>query len=191
MRYLALTLAAALSVALAGWPALAAAQNDRDYVFTDDQGHLVLRYAGAAPGGLTDSQMDEITNVQLSTMVHDRLRADALFDAEPVDPAWAKPMQARLMEALGAALPEMTALQVECRSAACRLLLEHSGGHTVAEHESLMDTAQRAVRAFLDAHPGQFEQVFLMAGLYKEAPGAYIKVFLRRARQPPSSGGSE
>jgi hypothetical protein len=189
MRYVAPTLTAAFSLALAGWPTLAAAQNDRDYVFTDDQGHLVLRYAGAGPGGLTHDQMDEIVNVQLSTMVHDRLRADAVFEAEPIDPAWAKPMQARLAEALTTALPEMSALHAECRSASCRLLLEHSDGHTVAAHQSLMDTAQRAIRAFLAAHPGQFEHVFLMAGHYKEPGGAYIKVFLRRTHGKESADG--
>lgn len=189
MRFPALTAEVSLCFVLAGAPLLAAAQNDRDYIFTDDQGHLVLRYAGAGPGGLTHDQMDEIVNVQLSTMVHDRLRADTVFEAEPIDPAWSKPTQAQLAEALTTALPEMSPLHVECRSASCRLLLGHADGHTVAAHQSLMDTAQHAVRAFLEDHPGQFEHVFLMAGHYKEPGGAYIKVFLRRAHGEESADG--
>lgn len=180
MRRAPLIIAASFSLALAGWTQLAVAQNDRDYVFTDDQGHLVLRYAGAQPGGLDRNQMDEIVNVQLSTMVHDRLRADALFEAEPVDSAWADSMRSRLEKHLRVALPQISAVHTECRSASCRLVLEHSGARTVAQHQALMDVVQRAVRAFIDTHPGSFERVFLIAAHYKEPGSPYVKVFLRR-----------
>ena len=183
MRLVALTAAASFFAAFAAWPQLCAAQNDRDYVFTDDQGHLVLRFAGAEHGDLDETQRDEITNVQLSTMVHDQLRADALFDAEPVDSRWAGAMKVRIEKHLTDVAPEISAIHVECRSASCRLVLDHSGGQTVAEHESLMDAVQRAVRAFIAADPASFERVFLIAAQYKEPGSPYIKVFLRRAAE--------
>jgi hypothetical protein len=60
MRFSALTIAASFGLAVAVWPQLAAAQNERDFVFTDDEGHLVLRFAGAAPGGPNVNQMEEV-----------------------------------------------------------------------------------------------------------------------------------
>jgi hypothetical protein len=184
MQLSAPTLIATLGLALATWPPLGVAQRERDFVFSDDQAHLVLRFAGVGPGGLSADQTDEIVNVELSTMVHDRLRADARFEAEPVDSKWARPMRARLDERLSHAIPNISATKIECRSASCRLVLEHSGGHTVAEDQSLMGVVERAVRAFIQADPASFERVFLMAAHYKESEQPYIKVFLHRAEGP-------
>lgn len=186
MRLAALASTAFLALVLAD-AALSATQGDRDYVFTDDTGHLVLRFANAEPQGLTRNQMDEIVNVQLSTMVHDRLRADALFEAEPMDRRWAEAMETSLRRRLSATLPDISALHVECRSASCRVVLEHSGGQTVAEHQSVMDTVQHGMEAFIAANPGSFERVFMIAAHYKEPGSPYVKVFLRRAASPPSS----
>jgi hypothetical protein len=181
MRFSALVIAASFVWAGACGPRLAAAQGERDFVFTDDEGHLVLRFAGAEPGGLDENQMEEVVNVQLSTMVHDRLRADTVFEAEPVDSKWADSMEARIegrVSEIGAAF---SAMNVECRSVSCRVVLEHSGGRSVSEHQSLMETVQHAFRAFIAANPGSFEPVFLIAGQYQEPENPYIKLFLRRA----------
>ncbi len=185
MRLSALVLTASFTMTIANWSVPAAAQSERDYIFTDDEGHLILRFAGAGHGELDDTQMDEIVNLQLSTMVHDRMRADTLFEAEPVDPAWADPMRARLEQHVGQMLPEISRARVECRSASCRLVLEHSGGFTVAQHQALMKPVERAFRAFIDADPASFERVFLIAAHYKEGGSAYIKVFLTRAPERP------
>lgn len=186
MRLPALASTALLALVLTG-AALSAADGDRDYVFTDDTGHLVLRFANAQPQGLTRNQMDEIVNVQLSTMVHDRLRADALFEAEPMDGSWAESMQASLKRRLSGALPDISAIHVECRSASCRIVLEHSGGQTVSGHQAVMDTVQHGIDAFIAANPGRFKRIFLIAAHYKEPGSPYVKVFLRRAAEPPSS----
>ena len=81
MRFSALIIVTTYCLAITAWPKLAHAQGERDFVFTDEEGHLVLRYAGAKDGSLTTRQKDEIINVSLSTMVHDHLRADVEFDA--------------------------------------------------------------------------------------------------------------
>ncbi len=162
----------------------AAAQGSRDFVFTYDDDHLVLRVSGLRPGEVDERQVDEVANVQVSTMVHDRLLADALFDAEPIDRSWAGATRSRLEHALSDAPPGISAIEVECRSTACRLLIDHAGGLTVSAHESVMTTVERSVRAFIDADPGTFERIFLMAGQYKAPGSPYIKVFLRRPQKP-------
>lgn len=168
-------------MAAAFWSQGAAAQDDRDFVFTDEDGHLILRYAGVEAGGLSSDQIDEIANLQLSTMVHDRLRADARFEAEPIDSKWAAAMEPRLAKRLSNIGPPFSGVHVECRSASCRVLLEHSDGRSVAEHRALMGSAQRAVRAFIEAHPGSFEPAFLIAAHYQEPEAPYLELFLRRA----------
>jgi hypothetical protein len=168
-------------LAVAVLPQLAATQDDRDFVFTDEEGHLVLRYAGAGPDGLDANQMEEIVNVVLSVMVHDRLRADAVFEAEPVDSQWADSMEARIERHVSETGPEFSAVDVECRSASCRLVLEHASTWSVSEHQSLMGIAQLVIQAFIEANPASFEPVFLIAAHLQEPGNPYIKLFLRRA----------
>ena len=189
MRLLGLAAAASLSLglALAASPRPAAAQGSRDFVFTYDDDHLVLRVSGLKPGEVDERQVDEVANVQVSTMVHDRLQADALFDAEPVDSGWADTTRSQLERRLGHGLPGVSAVEVECRSSTCRLVLDHSGGRTVADHEAVMTTVEQSIRALIDADPGNFERIFLIAGQYKEPGDPYIKVFLRRAHDAAAS----
>lgn len=185
-----LTIAAVFGLSIAAWPGSAGAQQrGADYVFTDDEGHLVLRYAGADSSGLTASQFEEVSNVELSTMVHDRLRADTLFEAEPIDATWAGPMKARLARYIRKTGSEFTEVHVECRSASCRLVLQQrSPTWSVGEHRALMGVAQLAVQSFIDANPGSFEPVFLIAGHYQEPDRPYMSLFLRRAAITPDSG---
>jgi hypothetical protein len=159
MRFLALAIAASFGLTVALWPKPAATQDDRDFVFADDEGHLVLRFAGAEPGGLDANQMEEIVNASVSTMVHDRLRADVAFDAEPVASQWADSMEPRTERHVRAAGSECSAVNVECRSASCRLVLAHSNGRSVSEHQALMGIVQLVMEAFIEANPAGFEPV--------------------------------
>lgn len=177
MRFSVLTIAASLGLA-AAWPRLAATQDERDFVFTDEEGHLVLRFAGADE--LNDNQFEEIVNVQFSTMVHDRLRADVMFEAEPVDLQWADPAAARIERHVSNTGSEFSSVDVECRSASCRVVLEHVPTWRVSEHQVLMGAAQRVIQAFIEADPDSFEPVVLIAAHYQEPERPYIKVFLRR-----------
>ena len=181
MRWSALVIAASFGVTVAVWPQLAAAQNASDFVFTDAEGHLVLRFAGTESGRLDANQFEEVANLELSTMVHDRLRADAVFEAEPVDSKWAQSTETRIASHVRQAAPEFSAIDVECRSASCRLVLEHSRTWSVEAHRALMGTAQRAVQMFIEANPSTFEPVFLIAAQYQEPGRPFTKLFLRRA----------
>lgn len=181
MRFSEFLVAASMALALAAWQPGAAAQEAREFVYTDDEGHLVLRFAGARPGSLDASQIEEIVNVHLSTMVHDRLRADSLFEAEPVDAQWASRLEPRIERHVADSAPEFTSISVECRSASCRLVLEHERTWSVSAHQTMMDTAQRALRSFIEAEADGFEHVFLIAGHYQEPERPYTKVFMRRA----------
>jgi hypothetical protein len=181
MRFPAPTLAACLGLAIFACPPPAASQDDRDFIFTDAEGHLVLRFAGTGASGLSARQIEDVANVELSIMVHERLRADAAFEAEPVDTGWADPMEARIAEHMSTTAPEFSPLDVECRSASCRVVLEHAGGWSVAEHRWLAGIAQRAVEAFIAADPHSFEPVFMIVARYQEPAQPYISLILPRA----------
>jgi hypothetical protein len=79
--------------------------------------------------------------------------------------------------------PEIPAVTVECRSASCRLVLEHASTFRVAEHQSLMGIAQRVVQTFIETNPASFEPFVLIAAHYQEPERPYLKLFLRRAGQ--------
>ena len=184
MRLSALTVVA-LFLATAAWPRLAFAQDGRDFVFTDAEGHLVLRFAGAEPGGLDANQFEEVANVEVSTMVHDRLRADAVFEAEDVDLEWAGAAEALIAAHVRHTGPEFSATHVECRSASCRLVLAHVSTWSVEAHRTLMSAAQRVVQVFIDANRARFEPVFLIAAHYQDPERPYMKMFLRRTPLRP------
>lgn len=186
MRLLTLIMAA-LGLGAAVLPCAAGAQGERDFVFTDEEGHMVLRFAGSGSGGLDADQMHEIINVSLSTMVHDKLQADIAFEAEPADPAWADAMVPRIERHVLDGRLELSALEVECRSLSCRLILEHSSTPSVAQHQALMGDVQRLIRAFVDSD-GSFAPVFLIAAYYQEPAPPLLKVYLRRTS--PAAAGS-
>ena len=182
MRFIALTLSVSFVLMLACWPCLAVSADARDFVFTDEEGHLVLRYAGTVPDDLTINQQEEIQNSQLSTMVHDRLQADTAFEAEPVDDNWAATLQTLIKNAMAARMDgsAFSSPRVECRSTTCRLSIGHAGGRLVSEHQGVMDTVQQIIEEFIQTNPGRIDPGFLIAGLYQEPEAPYIKVFLRR-----------
>jgi len=186
MRLPAHPLAASLGLALAVWSTLAGAQHARNFVRTDDEGHLILRFVGTEATGPDTQQMEEVTNAFVSVMVHDRLRADVMFEHEPVDRDWAAATESMLAGHLSGAQPEFTEIDAECRSASCRLELYHANRWSVTDHAALMDVAQRAIQRLIAADdPPRFERVFLLAGYYQEAEPQSIKAYLRRAAVRP------
>lgn len=158
----------------------AAAQGDRDFVFNDEDGLLVLRFVGAGPE-LSPSQRDEIVNQEFSQMVHDRLRADLRFDVEPRDSAWALPIKTRLDSYLREQAPEFSTYTVECRSASCRIVLEHTSLLSISEQQDLMSRVQQILLRFIDRESPAFEPVFLMSAFDQGNDLPHIKAFLQRA----------
>lgn len=174
----------ALALALAMWPQAGRTQSDRDFVFTDLVGHLVLRFAGTGPTGLDSSQRDEVLDSEFSKMVHDRLRADLLFEDEPLDPEWAASMEPQIEEHVKHAGPEFSGIVVECRAASCRVMMEQPGHWSVPEHQAVLDTVQKSLEAFVAVRRQDFKPVFMLAAYDKESETAHIEAFLRRAGHP-------
>ncbi len=181
---------AALAWALLVWPIHGPAQSDRNFVFTDEDGHLLIRFAGTGATGLDPSQADEILNAEFSVMVHDRLRADLLFAAEPRDPDWAASMQPQIEAHVKSAGPEFSDLFVECRAASCRVIMEQPGHWSMPAHQAVLETVQEALEAFIAVHRQHFEPVFMITAYYQEFETSHIKAFLRRTEQaPPGRAG--
>ncbi len=180
MRVFVSAAAILLGLALAGWPPSGRAQSYRDFVFTDLQGHLVLRFAGLGPAGLDSSQLDEFLDSEFSTMVHDHLRADLLFEDEPPDPRWAASMEPQLAQRVKHAGPAFSAIAAECRAASCRLTMEQPGHWSVAAQLDVLETVQASLGAFIAAHPRDFERAFMITAYDKQFETAHIKAFLRR-----------
>jgi hypothetical protein len=180
------TLAIAVLLAVAGMPFAVLAQHERDYINTDEEGHLIFRYAGSQSPWPTEEQMEEITNAFNSVMVHDLLRADLIFDTELRDEAWAEPMERAIEGHLATAALQASEIDAECQSKSCRLWVIQSGAWTVEDHQIAMDQVQDELQELMRAHAGRFEPVFLITAYYQESePHPYLKVFLYRADAAP------
>jgi hypothetical protein len=173
-----------LGLALAMWPSSGRTQAERDFVFTDLQGHLVIRFAGTGATGLDSAQADEVLDQEFSVMVHDRLRADLLFEDEPRDPDWAASMQTQIEEHVEHAGPKFSNIIVECRAASCRVVMEQRGHWSVPEHQAVLDTVDASLKAFVSAHR-DFQPVFMITAYDKDAETPHIKAFLRRTGYTP------
>jgi hypothetical protein len=172
--------------ALATWPLSGHTQSDRDYVFTDEDGHLVVRFVGTGAAGLDSEQAYEILNAEFSSMVHDRLHADLRFEDEPRDPDWASAMEPRIDAHVKHAGPEFSGIFTECRAASCRVILEQSRHWTVPDHQAVLATVQQSVEAFIANQRHQFQPVFMITAYDQHNQTPHIKVFLRRIGQAPS-----
>jgi hypothetical protein len=175
-----------LGLVLAIWPQFGrtqsdSAQSDREFVFTDLQGHLMVRFVGTGATGLDSSQVEEIVNAELSDMVHDRLRADLLFQDEPGDPEWSATMAPQIEEHVRHAGPEFSDIYTECRAASCRVIMEQPVHWTVPDHRVVLETVQSSLEAFVAARPQHFEPIFMITAYYKDTETSHIKAFLRRA----------
>ena len=157
------------------------AQHERDYINTDEDGHLIFRYAGNATAEASLEQMEEINNAFNSVMVHDRLRADIWFDEEERDSEWANYAEALLRSPTEQIGSSHSALRLECRSQSCRLIVAQSGVRTVDQHQIEMDELQQILQGFIADHPGIVDRVFLIAAYYQEREPPVIKVYLSRA----------
>jgi hypothetical protein len=175
-----------LGLALAIWPQFGQAQSDRDFVFTAEDGHLVLRFVGLTDAGLDSSQAYEVLNQEFSRMIHDRLHADLKFQAEPQDPEWAASMEPQIEAHVRYAGPEFSDIIVGCRTATCRVIMEQPTHWGVAEHQAVLQTVQESLEAFIAAHRHDFEPVFLITAYDKENETAHIKAFLSRAGHAPA-----
>lgn len=184
MRAFASSAAVALVMALmlpsTGWNQSAQTQADRDYVFTDEDGHLVLRFAGSTDAGLDSAQHYEILNQEFSRMVHDRLHADLQFAGERRDPEWAASMEPRIADHVRHAGPEFSDIYVECRAESCRLIMEQPLRWDVPEHQVVLGIMQQSIEAFIAAHREHFVPGFLITAYYQETSTSHIKAFLRR-----------
>ncbi len=180
-----------LGLAVAVWPQGGRAQSDRDYVFTDEEGHLVIRFTGIGDTGLDSSRAYEVLNQEFSRMVHDRLHADLRFQDEPPDPDWAAVMEPRIAEHVQQAGPEFSDIVVACRAASCRLIMEHPRHWTVPEHQALLGIVQESLETFIAAHRQQFEPELMMTAYDQQTETSHIKAFLRRTGQaaplPPAA----
>jgi len=174
-----------LALALTMWPQSGRTQADRDFVFTDLEGHLVVRFAGTGATGLDSSQVDEILNAEFSTMVHDRLRADLLFEDEPRDPDWAATMEPQIEEHVKHAGPEFSGILIECRAASCRVIMEQRVHWDVPEHQAVLETVQESLETFIATRRQHFEPVFMITAYYQESETSHIKAFLRRTGHAP------
>lgn len=174
-----------LGLALSMWPQSGRTQSDRDFVFTDLEGHLVLRFVGTGATGLDSSQAEEILNAEFSTMVHDRLRADLQFEDEPRDAEWAASMEPQIEEHVKHAGPEFSDIFVECRAASCRVILEQPMHWSVPAHQAVLESVQESLDTFIAARRRYFEPVFLITAYYQETETPHIKAFLRRTGHAP------
>ena len=169
-----------LGLALAMPPQIGHAQSDRDFVFTDGDDHLIIRFAGTGRNGLDASQADEVLNAEFSKMIHDRLRADLLFENEPRDPQWSAAMAPQIREQVEGAGPEFSEIFVECRVASCRVIMEQPTSRSLPEHRAMLATVQQSLEAFISTRRQYFEPVFMITAYYKNFQTPHIKAFLRR-----------
>lgn len=180
-----------LGLALALCPQSGQAQSERDFVFIDEDGHLVIRFAGTGAAGLDSSQAYEVLNAEFSSMVHDRLHADLVFQDEPRDLDWAALMEPQIEEHVEHAGPEFSDVFIECRAYSCRLILEQPIRWTVPDHQAVLQTVQESLEAFIAARQQLFEPVFMITAYDKGNETPHIKAFLRRTGYvPPSRPGS-
>ena len=179
-----------LGLTLALRPISAPAQSDRDFVFTDGEGHLIIRFAGTGASGLDASQAYEVLNAEFSTMVHDRLHADLAFEREPRDTDWGASMELEIAEHVQDAGPKFSNVFVQCRAASCRVIMQQPGHWSVAEHRAVLETMQESLDAFIASRRAHFEPVFLITAYDQEHETTHIKAFLRRTEHaPPKSFG--
>lgn len=185
MRASLSTAIVSLGLALTVWPQSGRTQSDRDFVFTDLEGHLVIRFAGTGGIGLDASQAYEVLNAEFSTMVHDRLHADLIFEDEPRDADWARLMEPQIADHVMHAGPEFSGISVECRAASCRIIMEQPVHWSVSEHRVVLETVQESLEAFIASRHRHFEPVFLITAYDQEYETSHIKAFLRRTEHPP------
>jgi hypothetical protein len=164
MQVSAFSIVALLSVAAAVWSPPVSADDERDFIFTDDEGHLVLRFAGAGPSGPDRHALEEVVN-----------------ESEPVDSEWAASMEPRVRAQATALGHRFSSIDAECRSTTCRLVLAHDERWSVAEHQALIEIVQRELEPLVEGDQSGFEPIFLIAAYEQQFEMPRVKVYLRRS----------
>ena len=172
--------AAAALVALA-WAGPGSSQLQRDFIFDDEHGHLILRFVGLSDGELNDHQRSEVVNAEFSEMVHDRIRADLLFAAEPRDPANADALQNHLLRQFDWHGQDFLPPVVECRSASCRIVVEHHSRPGIDAHQAWLDDFQAMLQRIIDTQAETFSGEMLLAAYNKQGYVPHLKAFIRIA----------
>jgi len=162
---------------------IAAAETVREFVFDDEEGHLVMRFVGLGPDGLSPTQRDEVVNAEFSSMVHDHLRADIRFEVEPVDLEWGPAMEARIRNDLASPGPEFSNVEIECRSESCRIRLEHAARWDIAEQQAQLDRFSLMIDQIIEDNPASFETAYMIAAYEKLRFLPHIKGYLRRCSE--------
>ena len=181
LNYLNYVVVNLLLVALAIGPTDGRAQSGRDFVFNDEDGHLLIRFTGIGAEGLDPTQVDEISNQEFSRMVHDRLRADLRFDVEPRDADWAAfmaPQIARHIE--HSAGHQFSDITTECRAASCRVIMEQPGEWSLAGQLVVLNDVETSLETFVASHRDEFKAGFMITAYYQDFKTPHIKVFLSR-----------
>ena len=177
----------ALLAAVGAWSAGASGQNgitppnsERDIIVTDFDGHVIVRFAGAAPGELDQAASDEIGMLLAAEKVPEELDADLRFEDERVDSDWATETARLIRRHVLATGPGFAEIHVECRSSSCRLHLYEANRFTVLEHQIELGRVQPVIAAFIADNTPEFEPVFLMAAYARRLETPFIRVILQR-----------
>ena len=173
------TLASAAALLL--WTPALFAQNNREFVFDDEEGHLVLRFVGLGPAGMTESQRAEVVNAELSSMVHDHLRADILFETEAVDAEWATATEQHILSNLPHPGTDYADVVIECGSQTCRIRLEQAVYRDISGHRNELTRLQEDIQRLVDADPERFEATYMIAAYEKLRFAPAIKLYLKRS----------
>jgi len=184
MRHRCSLCACLLMLALAACPPPASAQDDIDFVFRDEDGHLILRFVGVPPSGLSSTQRDDVENSEFSTMVHDHLRADLRFEAEPPDATWSSGMVPQIESWLHDRLDGFASTTIECRATSCRIILEHTERLPITGHEAMLGRVQSVIQDFVDGRPRDFERSFMITAYEQQFFMPHIKAFISRTERP-------
>ena len=178
--------ALAIGLSLAAWATPGRTQSDRDFLFKDEHGHLIIRFTATATEGLSSAQAYEILNAEFSSMVHDRLHADLKFGEEPPDPGWARSIEPQIEQHVRRAGPEFSNVFVECRAVSCRVILEQPvHWPNPDEHQLVLESVQASIESFIGPRDEVFDPALMITAYYQENEISHIKVFLRRAGYQP------
>jgi len=170
-----------LLVALAIGPTDGHAQSSRDFVFNDEDGHLLIRFTGIGPEGLDPEQVDEVSNQEFSQMVHDRLRADLRFDVEPHDTDWAAHMTAKISSHLKDSTEhQFTDITTDCRAISCRVIMAQPGEWQLDRQLVVLNDIQAALDLFIANHRDEFKTGFMITAYNQDFQTPHIKAFLSR-----------
>jgi hypothetical protein len=162
------------------WSPVLVAQNEMEFTFDDEEGHLVLRFVGLGPGGISESQRQEVVNAELSSMVHDHLRADIHFETEAVDADWAAATEQHIRANLPGPGSDFAEVVTECRSESCRIRLKQAARWSMTEHQQRLDDIQITIQHLVDADPSRFSATYMIAAYEKLRFAPEIKIYIRR-----------